>query len=118
MKGIFLGAGASYEVGMPLVWEFTNTLRKNVLKRLDSKLFNFDQQPSFKHRFIDLLSKEDSHYEEVVGELEKIYLAERTLSQLAHGTLMQLIECISSTSVVVLYPSDPQFRSSARPLPT
>ena len=41
MRGLFLGAGASYEVGMPLVWEFSQTLRENVLKRLETNLFDF-----------------------------------------------------------------------------
>ncbi|WP_148255492.1 hypothetical protein [Aidingimonas lacisalsi] len=71
MKGVFLGAGASYEVGMPLVWEFTQTLRENILKRLDSKLFNFEADDELKSFFIEVLSNEDIHYEQIVGLLEK-----------------------------------------------
>jgi hypothetical protein len=41
MRAIFLGTRASYECGMPLVWEFTTVLRDNVLRRLDSRLFDF-----------------------------------------------------------------------------
>ncbi len=48
MKGLFLGAGASYEVGMPLVWEFSQTLRENILKRLDAKIFDFDKDEELK----------------------------------------------------------------------
>ena len=41
MDGIFLGAGASYEVGMPLVWEFTDVIRKNILKeKMELCIFN------------------------------------------------------------------------------
>ena len=79
MKGVFLGAGASYEVGMPLVWEFSNTLRINVIKRMNSNLFDFKKDSSLKEQFINLLSDENLHYEEVVGELEKIY---RTIDML------------------------------------
>jgi hypothetical protein len=27
MRGLFLGAGASYDFGLPLVWEFTSVIR-------------------------------------------------------------------------------------------
>ena len=94
MKGLFLGAGASYEVGMPLVWEFSNTLRVNVLKRLDSKLFNFKSDTSLKDSLISLLSDEKMHYEEVVGELEKLYIVSRGGNTPIHGVMLQLIACI------------------------
>jgi hypothetical protein len=93
-KGVFLGAGASYEAGMPLVWEFSNTLRKNVLNRLDSKLFNFGSELSLKSFLINVLSDESKHYEEVVGELEQLYINKRANSSPVHGVLIQLIECI------------------------
>jgi hypothetical protein len=92
-KGLFLGAGASYEVGMPLVWEFSNTLRINVLKRLDTKLFNFKSNESLKGTLIDLFNDQNKHYEEVIGELEKLYLQNHTESSI-HHVLIQLIECI------------------------
>lgn len=94
MKGVFLGAGASYEVGMPLVLEFSKTLRTNVLKRLDSKLFNFESDPSFKEKFIEILSNESMHYEEVVGELENLYLSDHGAKSPIHGAIIQLVECI------------------------
>lgn len=89
-KGLLLGAGASYEVGMPLVKEFSNTLRINVLKRLDSKLFDFDDNEDIKKYFINLLKNESLNYEEVVGKLEESYLSNST----GHHVLVQLIECI------------------------
>ncbi len=92
-KGLFLGAGASYEVGMPLVWEFSNTLRINVLKRLDTKLFNFESNDSLKATLIDLLNDHNKHYEEVIGEIEKLYLQYHRKSSIYH-VLIQLIECI------------------------
>jgi hypothetical protein len=94
MKDIFLGAGASYEVGMPLVWEFSQTLRENILKRLDSKLFNFESDNELKSFFIEILSDENLHYEQVVGLLEKRHIEGRNNSQRTHGVIIQLIECI------------------------
>jgi hypothetical protein len=94
MKGLFLGAGASYEVGMPLVWEFSQTLRENVLKRIDSKLFNFESNQELKSFFIETLSNKNLHYEQVVGLLEDKYIQNANSSQLIHGVIFQLIECI------------------------
>ena len=94
MKGIFLGAGASYEVGMPLVWEFSQTLRENILKRLDSKLFNFESDNELKSFFIKILSDENLHYEQVVGLLENRYIEDRNNCQRTRGVIIQLIECI------------------------
>lgn len=88
--GLLLGAGASYEVGMPLVQEFSSTLRLNILKRLDTKLFNFDENDEIKKHFIDLLNNESLNYEEVVGELEKSYL----VNSIGYGILIQLVECV------------------------
>ncbi|MDN5506587.1 MAG: SIR2 family protein [Comamonas sp.] len=93
MKGLFLGAGASYEVGMPLVWEFSQTLRENILKRIDSKLFSFESNQELKSFFIEILSNKNLHYEQVVGLLEDRYIQNRN-SQLIHGVIFQLIECI------------------------
>ncbi|CAG8868676.1 hypothetical protein [Pseudomonas fluorescens] len=94
MKGLFLGAGASYECGMPLVWEFTNVLRTNVLKRLDSNLFDFRSDPSFRIRFEAILSDPDIHYEQIIGELEKIQLERGPSSEIASSILRQLIDCV------------------------
>lgn len=97
MRALFLGAGASYEVGMPLVWEFSNTLRENVLKRLDSNLFNFKGDNEIKLEFISLLSDTDLHYEQVVTKLELLYLGlstKPTKRDIVRGVIIQLIECI------------------------
>lgn len=92
--GLFLGAGSSYEVGMPLVWEFSSTLRKNVLSRIDTKLFDFKGNEDLRSSFISLLSDENKHYEEVVGELEYIYLSNKYDTQEVWGVIIQLVECI------------------------
>lgn len=94
MKALLLGAGASYESGMPLVWEFTNILRMNVLKRLDTYLFDFRKEPSFRSQFEGILSNPNLHYEQMVGELEAIYLARGNYANVAYDTLRQLVDCV------------------------
>jgi len=94
MKALFLGAGASYECGMPLVWEFTNGLRANVLKRLDSRLFDFRKDPSFRARFEEILANPDLHYEQMIGVLENLQLERGASSDVARTTALQLIDCV------------------------
>lgn len=94
MKALFLGAGASYECGMPLVWEFTNGLRANVLKRLDSKLFDFRKEPNFRARFEEILANPNLHYEQMIGVLENFQLERRASSDTARTTARQLIDCV------------------------
>jgi hypothetical protein len=94
MKALLLGAGASYECGMPLVWEFTGVLRANVLKRLDSHLFDFRKDPSFRTVFESILSTPTIHYEQMIGELEALHLKRDLHLVTAHNTLRQLIDCV------------------------
>ena len=94
MLGLFLGAGASYEIGMPLVTEFSNEIRQNVLRRLETRLFNFDKIPNLKTTLETLLRDEKYNYEEVLGELEKNYYKEREYQQEVWGVINQFIECI------------------------
>jgi len=66
----------------------------NVLKRLDSKLFDFRENPNFRASFENLLSRPDLHYEQIIGELEKIYLARGQDHSIALKTAHQLIDCV------------------------
>jgi hypothetical protein len=79
---------------MPLVWEFTRVLRSNVLRRLDSHLFDFRKQPEFRVYFETLLSNPTLHYEQMVGELEAIYLGGGPDAKIAFDTARQLVDCI------------------------
>lgn len=90
-KGLLLGAGASYEVGMPLVNELTNTIKNNVLKRIDTNLFNFNNDKKLKTNFINIL-KNMTNYELAIYELEKEYLKSQCSN--LYGVIIQLIECI------------------------
>jgi hypothetical protein len=94
LKALLLGAGASYECGMPLVWEFTGVLRANVIKRLDSHLFDFRKDPSFRAIFEAILRSPALHYEQMVGELEALHLKPDGRSVTAYNALRQLIDCV------------------------
>jgi hypothetical protein len=94
MKALLLGAGASYECGMPLVWEFTGVLRANVLKRLDSHLFDFRKDPSFRAIFEAILRSPALHYEQMVAELEALHLKRDGRSVTVYNALRQLIDCV------------------------
>lgn len=94
MKALFLGAGASYECGMPLVWEFTNILRVNLLRRLDTNLFDFRSSTHLREQFETMLSNPNFHYERMVGELENLYLARGNQANIVHNAYRQLVECV------------------------
>ncbi len=55
---------------MPLVWPFTATFRENVLKRIDTNLFNFSDSKEIKQMFVEIIGNNDLHYEQMVSELE------------------------------------------------
>jgi hypothetical protein len=79
---------------MPLVWEFTGVLRANVLKRMDSTLFDFRKDPSFRQILEAILQAPDHHYEQVVAELEALFLKRDAHSATAHHALRQLVDCV------------------------
>lgn len=77
MQGLFLGAGASYELGMPLVWELTKVLARDhipaTLRRMQSNQHAGStmhwSEDSVEH-LISLLSDNELHYEAVIGAIE------------------------------------------------
>lgn len=95
MLAFFLGAGASVECGMPLVWPFTATFRENVLSRIDTNLFNFSDSKEIKKRFAEIIGNNDLHYEQMVSELEiwKLSAAGKE-QQTVDGLIRQTTECI------------------------
>lgn len=77
MQGFFLGAGASYELGMPLVVELTEILKRDHTPELLRKMQNFQQPSSSLHwshealeALISLLADPELHYEAVIGAVE------------------------------------------------
>lgn len=76
LTGLFIGAGASYDVAMPLVWELTTELKKWLTPE-KLKLFNAGwraQGGGHPDEVIDdvisILSRGDLHYESILGYLE------------------------------------------------
>lgn len=95
MLAFFLGAGASVECGMPLVWPFTAKFSENILKRIDTKLFNFSDNREIKQRFVAIISNRNFHYEQMVSELEKWKLSTTGKEQnIVDGLIKQTTECI------------------------
>nr|WP_202443158.1 hypothetical protein [Dickeya dianthicola] len=80
---------------MPLVRSFTATLRENILKRIDTYLFNFSKNKSIKERFVSIISNTDMHYEQMVSELE-IWMLSATGEEreTVGGLITQTTECI------------------------
>lgn len=95
MLAFFLGAGASVECGMPLVRPFTITFRENILKRVDTQLFNFSGNEEIKKRFVEIIGNTDMHYEQIISELEKWKLSSLGKEyEIVDGLIKQTTECI------------------------
>lgn len=95
MTGLFIGAGASYEVGMPLVKELSMTIRKNVLERLDgTRLFDFKDAPSLRLLLIKNLLDDNLNYEQVLGELEGMLRKGDEIPQAIWSIIFQFLECV------------------------
>ena len=84
--GLLIGAGASYEVGMPLVNELTNIVKVNILKRIH--LFDFKDDKNLKEIFIFKV-KNMTNYEVAIGELENMYLENH--SDILHGIIIDIM---------------------------
>lgn len=90
LTGLFLGAGASSEVGMPLVWELTEVLRPRILR---DKLRAFNE--SWKRQgggqsdvvvddLAQVATRLDMHYENILGYIETQYRRPGPLQQEYH----------------------------------
>jgi hypothetical protein len=102
MQALFFGAGASYDCGMPLVWELTAELRRWLTTE---KLISFNQTWQQRGggwcdtviiKLTQLLENKELHYENIIGALEVEMKRER--DQLvrqhfhaANGFLLQAI---------------------------
>lgn len=100
LTGLFLGAGASYDVSMPLVWELTAELKKWLtIEKL--KLFNAGwrehgggHSDEVIEDLISVLSREDLHYESILGYLEVQARRERSLASDYHALYSWLVQMI------------------------
>src|SRR4051812_3113837 len=74
--GLFLGAGASYEGGMPLVWELTaeikNWLTPTKMRELNAgwRRLSVGYSDEVIEDLISILARKDVHYEAALGYLE------------------------------------------------
>lgn len=100
LTGLFLGAGASYEAGMPLVWELTQEL-KNWLT--PQKLWELNigwRQQGGGHSeeaieaFAAVLQRPDLHYESLLGYLETQFRRHQPNQQDYHGLYSWLVQVV------------------------
>lgn len=77
MQGFFLGAGASYELGMPLVVELTEIFRRDHVPELLRKMQHMQQRHSSLNWSVEaqevlnsLLADSALHYEAIIGSIE------------------------------------------------
>lgn len=101
LTGLFLGAGASVEVGMPLVVELTEEL-KNWLTPAKLKELNaswLTQGTGFPdlviNDFAAVLTNDEMHYESLLGYLETQYRRRSPHQQQYHGIYSWLVEMVA-----------------------
>jgi hypothetical protein len=100
LTGLFLGAGASCEAGMPLVWELTKELKSWLTADKLRSLNNGwrKQGCGFPDHIIDdlilVLERSDTHYESILGYLETQYIRQISLSHHYYGLYAWLVEMV------------------------
>jgi hypothetical protein len=101
LTGLFLGAGASYETGMPLVWELTaeikGWLNADKIRELNAgwRLQGGGYSDSVVHDLISMLERPVAHYESVLGYMEVQFQRQRSQSQEYYGLYSWLVELVS-----------------------
>ena len=78
LTGLLLGAGASHDLGMPLVWELTHELKSwltpDKLRSLNQHWRRggpgFDYPDDVIENLASVLNREDMHYENILGHLQ------------------------------------------------
>lgn len=100
LTGLFLGAGASYEAGMPLVWDLTASLKKWLTPE---KLRSFNESwrsqgggypDAVIDDFVGVLSRSDLHYENMLGYLETQYMRSSPSSEEYHHLYTWLMQMV------------------------
>ncbi len=103
LTGLFLGAGASYEAGMPLVWELTseitNWLTADKIRSLNAgwRTQGSGHSDRVIDDFVSMLERPSVHYEALLGHLEVQFRRQRDsqLAQEYHGLYSWLVELVS-----------------------
>ena len=103
LTGLLLGAGASYDLGMPLVWELTGELKAWLTPE---KLRNLNQHWHTKggagfgfpdtaiENLASVLERSDMHYENILGHLQVEILRDHNLLQSYNGLYLFISEII------------------------
>jgi hypothetical protein len=100
LTGLFLGAGASYEAGLPLVWELTDELKKWLTPE---KLREFNKGWRIQggghpdeviEDMIACLERPSMHYEAILGYLETQFRRHRASALAYHGLYVWLVEMV------------------------
>lgn len=102
MKALLIGAGASYDCGMPLVWELTAEIRRWLTpEKLISFNENWKSQGSGWNQdvvsyILSLLENKNLHYENIIGAIEVEYSRERDQSkrQSYHAALGFILQVV------------------------
>ena len=101
VTGLFLGAGASYELGMPLVSGLTGEFKGYYTPTHFQELVDGWRKqgglidPSVENTIISLLSRSDLHYEGLLGEIETLYNGpSRTLPAQYHYMYTKMLETV------------------------
>lgn len=102
MQGFFLGAGASYELGMPLVVELTEILKRDHAPDLLRSMQRTQKPPSAltwsveaTEMLITLLSDKDLHYEAIIGAIEVEAQRTGALQESAESIRRHLVDMVS-----------------------
>ena len=100
LTGLFIGAGASFDASMPLVWELTTYL-KSWLTPEKLRSFNEDwamQGEGFPNEvindFLAVWARQDMHYESVLGYLEAQKKRTGSLSVHYHGLYSWFVQML------------------------
>ena len=100
LTGLFLGAGTSYEVGMPLIsgltGELTNWLTPEKLKSLNQtwRVGGLGFSDAIIDDFARVLTSSDQHYESMLGYLETQYMRRHATSASYHHLYSWLVEMV------------------------
>ncbi len=100
LTGLFLGAGASYEAGLPVVWELTSEIRdwltpeklRDLNKGWRSQGTGYSDEVI--EDFVSVLAMPDAHYENMLGYLETQYRRKRERRNEYHHLYSRMVELV------------------------
>lgn len=102
MRGLLLGAGASFEAGMPLVWDLTAELRQKLqpqaIRRANwqARANGFGHPTCVIDDTIAIMRKPGMHYENWLGYIEARYREPGQHQQDYYGTYQWLTEAVGN----------------------